>query len=310
MTFTTAFLKTPKVLSLESKGDRSPVRPVMIWRQNRLIITVADKVDSAGQFIPALQNQQWFEACLRNSPVSSVRLDMALGEEALKDWANACKLTGKKVYVHLPTATYLPRLRAPNAWFIKRVADWIAAAAIALVLSPLFLVLAAIVYLESPGPMFFRQWRVGHRGQLFQIMKFRTMRIDAEKFHHQVMGHQAGLHKLENDPRVTRSGRWLRKYSLDELPQLLNVLRGEMSLVGPRPLALYDAMRISPATQKRLNALPGMTGFWQVAMRSNGRDLEMVSRVDIDYLQRWSLLEDLRIMLMTIPKVLRGFGAF
>lgn len=310
MTFTTAFLKTPKVLSLASKGDRPSACPVLVWRQNRLLITVAEKVDAAGQFIPALQNQQWFEDCLKNSPVSSVRLDMALGEAALKDWANACNLTGKRAYVHLPTATYLPRLRAPMAWRVKRVADWLAATLITAVLSPVLLVLAAVVYLESPGPVFFRQWRVGHRGQLFQIIKFRTMRSDAEKLHHQVMGNQVGLHKLENDPRVTRSGRWLRRYSLDELPQLLNVLRGEMSLVGPRPLALYDAVRISAVTQKRLNALPGMTGFWQVAMRSNERNLEMVSRVDIDYLQRWSLWEDLRILLMTLPKVIRGFGAF
>ena len=310
MTFTTALLKTPKVLPLDATNNPSQTQPIMVWRQNRLLITVVDRISALEQHIPALQNRQWFEDCLRNSPVGSVRLDMKLGEEALKDWANACVLTHKKAYVHLPAATYLPRLRAAKSWWVKRVADWIAAALITLTLSPLLLALAAVVYFNSPGPIFFRQWRVGHRGQLFQIIKFRTMRSDAEKLHHQVMGKQDGLHKLENDPRVTAPGRWLRKYSLDELPQLFNVLRGEMSLVGPRPLALYDAMRIGPATQKRLNALPGMTGFWQVEMRSNQRDLDFVSRVDIDYLQEWSLLKDVRILLLTFPRVLKGFGAF
>jgi lipopolysaccharide/colanic/teichoic acid biosynthesis glycosyltransferase len=132
----------------------------------------------------------------------------------------------------------------------------------------------------------------------------------AELYHHQVMGHQAGLHKCENDPRVTPIGRWMRKYSLDELPQLFNVLRGEMSLVGPRPWALYDAVRLSPAVRQRLNALPGITGIWQVTGRSHLRDLDAVNRVDLRYMGNWSLRQDFKILLLTVPKVLSGFGAF
>ena len=311
MTLTTAFLRTPKVLSLDAADNPAIACPAMSWRQNQLLITV-DPVEAhrLTDRVPALRSRRWFEDCLKHSPVTCVRLDMELGEERLKDWANACDRAQKRACVHLPTATYLPKLRTPIAWRIKRLADWMAAAVIVALLSPLLGLLAAIVYLASPGPVFFRQWRVGYRGQLFQIIKFRTMQANAEKNHHQVMGKQDGLHKLERDPRVTRVGGWLRKYSLDELPQLLNVLRGEMSLVGPRPLALYDAMRVGPGTRKRLNALPGMTGFWQIEMRSNQRNIDTVSQVDIDYLRNWSLVKDFRILLLTFPKVLKGSGAF
>lgn len=170
--------------------------------------------------------------------------------------------------------------------------------------------LMLLMQVYSPGPIFFQQWRVGERGKLFRVLKFRTMMVDAEKLHHQVMGNQKGLHKREDDPRVTPLGRWLRKYSLDELPQLINVLRGEMSLVGPRPWALYDAVRISPEGQKRLRALPGITGVWQVEARSNLLELEAVNRCDLEYLRTWSLWGDLKILLLTLPKVLSGFGAY
>ena len=136
------------------------------------------------------------------------------------------------------------------------------------------------------------------------------MVVDAEQKHHEVMGNSKGLHKLENDPRVTFIGRWLRKYSLDELPQLFNVLRGEMSLVGPRPWALYDALRLSERGKARLNALPGITGAWQVGGRSNQLDLDAVTKWDLEYLAGWSLISDLQILLMTIPKVISGFGAY
>ena len=135
------------------------------------------------------------------------------------------------------------------------------------------------------------------------------MYAGSERLHQKLMVNQNGLHKLKDDPRVTPIGRWLRKYSLDELPQLFNVLQGNMSLVGPRPWALYDSVRISPEQRPRLNALPGITGAWQVQMRSTLLDLNAVNQCDLQYLQQWSLKEDLRFLLLTIPKVLSGFGA-
>lgn len=172
------------------------------------------------------------------------------------------------------------------------------------------LLVALSIKFNSSGPIFYCQWRVGTRGQLFKIYKFRTMTVDAELKHHEVMKAQEGLHKVENDPRVTFVGKWLRKYSLDELPQLINVLKGEMSLVGPRPWALYDALRLGKLGQQRLNALPGITGAWQVESRSNQLDLNDVTKCDLEYLYSWSLIQDLKILLLTVPKVISGFGAY
>ena len=121
---------------------------------------------------------------------------------------------------------------------------------------------------------------------------------------------QKGLHKLEQDPRITCLGKWLRKYSLDELPQLFNVLRGEMSLVGPRPWALYDALRLEEKGKKRLNALPGITGAWQVTARSKLLDLDAVTNCDLEYLYDWSLVKDLKILMLTVPKVVNGSDAY
>ena len=178
-------------------------------------------------------------------------------------------------------------------------------------LSPVLLTIAALIKASTPGPILFRQWRVGQRGKLFRVLKFRTMTVNAEQHHHQVMAGQShtNLHKREDDPRITPLGKRLRKYSLDELPQLFNVLLGEMSLVGPRPWALYDAVRIRPEMLERLNALPGITGAWQVQARSHLLDIDMVNDLDLEYLRNWSLTEDLKILLRTVPKVLSGFGA-
>lgn len=313
MIASTTLLKTPRILSL-AQPDAQPLAPALLfWRQNFLLIKGAINTannKSAAQVLPALKNQQWFEACLKNSPVKALQLDMVLGETTLSSWANACARTGKRAFVQLPTATGMPQHRAPWSWRLKRTADWLVAAALTIVLAPLLLGLALWVVLDSPGPVFYCQWRVGQRGQLFRILKFRTMRADAEQLHYQLMGDQTGIHKLKNDPRVTRAGRWLRKYSLDELPQLFNVLRGQMSLVGPRPWALYDAVRLEPTFQRRLHALPGVTGAWQVTSRSHNCDLASVSSIDLDYLQQWRVLTDLKFLLLTVPKVVSGFGAY
>ncbi len=277
------------------------------WRQRKLIV---DASATTGSVLPPLRNPELLVNCLKRSPIKLVKLDLELGEASLKTWANACQLAQKPAFLRIPSIAQLPQKQSPIRWRIKRVIDWLAAAILLLLLSPLMLWLAGLITMFSPGPIFFQQWRVGERGKLFKITKFRTMRVGAEQIHHQLMGKQQGLHKLKDDPRVTSLGRWMRKYSLDELPQLFNVLRGEMSLVGPRPWALYDAMRISPDLQHRLNALPGMTGAWQVQARSHSLDLSAVNRGDLKYLHNWSPSEDLKFLLLTIPKVLSGFGAY
>lgn len=194
----------------------------------------------------------------------------------------------------------------------KRAFDLALAGLLVAFLSPLFLALAALVKMSSPGPIFYEQERIGLRGTTFRMLKFRSMKVDADVELRSLLEAQGSadtpLFKIDNDPRVTRVGRWLRKYSLDELPQLLNVLRGSMSLVGPRPqregeVALYDE-----AAHRRLYVSPGMSGLWQVSGRSNLTWEESI-RLDLYYVENWSLMGDVVILFKTFRAVLGSTGA-
>jgi exopolysaccharide biosynthesis polyprenyl glycosylphosphotransferase len=190
-----------------------------------------------------------------------------------------------------------------------------------LVLATLFLPLALvalIVKIDSRGPVFYRQKRFGLRGRVFEAFKFRTMAADAEKSLGAVKSKNSqpgGFFKAKDDPRVTRAGRWLRRFSIDEFPQFLNVLAGEMSVVGPRPLAVATgeiealASEFGPTARKRLNILPGITGLWQVSGRS---DISSEQRfaLDLFYIEHWSLGLDLEIILKTVPAMLAARGAY
>ncbi|MBE9190697.1 sugar transferase [Gloeocapsopsis crepidinum LEGE 06123] len=293
---------------LQNQQDNGVSPCNLIWRQRKLLVKLFPQFKQP--YMPSLDNQQRLVECLQRSPIQLIRLDHNLSEVQIQLWADASHQANKSVYLKLPAAESIAKKRKSFNWFFKRCSDWLAAIVLILLLMPLMGFLSLLVYLSSPGPIFFQQWRVGERGKLFRIYKFRTMVADAEKLHHQLMANQNGLHKLVDDPRLTPVGAWMRKYSLDELPQLFNVLRGEMSLVGPRPWALYDAMRLSAEGKKRLNALPGITGAWQVQARSTLLDINAVNNLDLDYLHNWSLGRDLMILLQTFPKVLSGFGAF
>lgn len=310
MVASTILLRAPLVFQLPSTDSVSSAfeNCLLTWEQDVLLITL--RASGSSVEIPALKNELWLRDCLQQSPIGKVYLDPNMEESLLKAWADICEATGKQAYLKVPSIAAMPQVQKPVSWRFKRLADWLVAAFLLLSFSPLLFVLGIWLRLDSPGPALFRQWRVGPQGKLFRIYKLRSMYVDAEARHHEVMGNQAGLHKLEHDPRVTRLGRWLRKLSLDELPQLFNVLRGEMSLVGPRPWAVYDAVRIEPALQSRLNAMPGITGAWQVEGRSNILDLSTVNRQDLDYVKRWTLWGDLNILLLTVPKVLFGTGAY
>jgi lipopolysaccharide/colanic/teichoic acid biosynthesis glycosyltransferase len=313
-------MKAPKVMLTIAKisaleapllpGDPQP--PVLSacklrWKQRWLWVSPIHAREVRP--LPALKDAQWLQQCLAHSLVRAVYLSPDLDEPTLRTWMNTCEQAHKQVFLRLPSLS-LPHQRDRWAWWVKRSLDWLVAALLLLILSPLLLLLALVIRLDSPGPVFYQQWRVGRRGKLFRLWKFRSMVDGAEQLHDQLMSHQPGLHKLPADPRITRVGKWLRKYSLDELPQLINVLRGEMSLVGPRPWALYDAIRIPKRECSRLNALPGITGAWQVSERSRLFDLEAVSYLDLEYLRNWTIQEDLKILLMTIPKVISGVNAY
>ena len=301
---TNILIQTSKLLTLEIDSPKIQSGLALCdlkWRQKNLWVKSIPHKNYYS--FPALTREQWLESCLRNSWIKRICVDRAVGEAAIKLWADLGERAKKPVFLRIPSNQNLPNCQKTTYWLIKRLLDWCAAAILVTLLSPLLLTIALIIKVLTPGPIFFCQWRVGNRGRLFKIYKFRTMSVDAELLHHEVMGTQNGLHKLPSDPRVTSLGRWLRKSSLDELPQLFNVLRGEMSLVGPRPWALYDALRLGKAGKARLNAVPGITGPWQIAARSHLLDLDSVTQWDMDYLSNWSLIKDFKILAGEIQNV-------
>jgi exopolysaccharide biosynthesis polyprenyl glycosylphosphotransferase len=195
---------------------------------------------------------------------------------------------------------------------VKRIFDIVGAAVLTLVLAPVMAAIAVAIKLSSRGPVLYRSIRPGIGGRPFACMKFRTMVIGAERLQDDLeQQNEVGgaIFKMRSDPRVTPVGRFLRRWSLDELPQLFNVLRGEMSLVGPRPLPQRDYDRLEDWHRKRYLVLPGMTGLWQVSGRAE-LDFDELVRLDFLYLERWSVFLDLTIMLKTVPAVVRARGAW
>lgn len=196
---------------------------------------------------------------------------------------------------------------------VKQAIDITGAIALIVLTSPLLLWAALRIKFTSPGPILFRQRRCGLNGRPFTMLKFRTMTTDAEqrKAELAALNEMTGpVFKVTHDPRVTPTGRWLRKFSIDEFPQLINVLRGEMSLVGPRPLPVDEVERFDdPAHRRRLSVKPGLTCLWQVSGRNNVCDFKEWVRLDLEYIDNWSLWLDLKILCRTVPVVLVGTGA-
>lgn len=200
-----------------------------------------------------------------------------------------------------------------SEFWVKRAFDLIAGSLILLLISIPFALIAISIKLDSPGPIFYKQTRVGLKGRHFKVWKFRTMVQNASELQKELEAKnevQGGiLFKIKDDPRITKVGKFLRRYSLDELPQLINVLRGEMSLVGPRPLPVRDVERFSDHHFLRHEILPGITGLWQVGGRSDVNS-EEVFYLDLAYIQHWSLTLDFKILLQTIKVVLTKDGAY
>jgi exopolysaccharide biosynthesis polyprenyl glycosylphosphotransferase len=216
---------------------------------------------------------------------------------------------------HLPHATLLRCNRHPASLgpglLVKRLFDIAGAAAVLIAVSPILLLAALLIKATSPGPVFFRQPRVGRGRRVFHMLKFRTMVEDAETLRPrlQELNNATGImFKIVRDPRLTRIGAFLRRTSVDELPQLLNVLRGEMSMVGPRPIPTWVYEQIDePSFHRRFSVLPGMTGLWQVHGRP--QEYRLMAKYDLRYVEKWSFWLDLRILVRTVPAVIRREGA-
>lgn len=213
-----------------------------------------------------------------------------------------------------PSLTFPPPVITGTDFWVKRTFDFCASLFLILVLSPVLITISLLILWDSPGPIFFRQTRVGLHDETFKAWKFRTMVPNAEKLQKELEANNemkdGVLFKMKDDPRITRVGKVLRQYSLDELPQLFNVVMGEMSLVGPRPLPVRDVERFSESHYLRHEVLPGITGLWQVSGRSDITDFDRAVGLDIAYIENWSLWLDLKILFQTVGVVLRKRGAY
>ena len=256
----------------------------------------------------------WASHCAERAALLHELASIGVHVDLIPTWFEA---VGARVDVHelegSPMMT-LPRAQlGRSSRLLKRALDVGLSVPGLILLAPFLAVCAIAIKLDSRGPICFRQVRIGRDGRRFHLVKFRSMHLDAEERKAEVAAlkrvSEGGLFKIPNDPRATRVGRLLRRYSLDELPQLLNVLRGEMSLVGPRPLIENEANQVSGHFRHRLSLTPGLTGLWQVNGRSDIPFEEMVS-LDYLYVTNWSLWGDVKLLIKTLPAVTAGQGAY
>lgn len=213
--------------------------------------------------------------------------------------------------VNHSAVVFSPHWKSAPCQAAKRVIDVLGAGLLLIVLSPLLAVLAIVVKRSSPGGIFYRWKVVGQGGRPFLSYKFRSMVSNADDLKARLAASNemtGPVFKITNDPRVTRAGKWMRRYSLDELPQLYSVLQGHMSLVGPRPPLASEYERFTGLQKQKLSVKPGMTGLWQVNGRNQVNDFDQWVRLDLEYIRRWSLGLDIRILFRTVAAVLSGSG--
>ena len=281
MTASNIEVSTAQVLILDELMLQKPIQQldwfaaaILYWRRDQLWVKSAPTHPTNP--LPAFYDDEWLKQCLHHSPIWAVCLDPNLHEATLKHWVNACEQVKKPVFLRWFSTVELPQRRSPFHWMLKRGLDWLVAACVLLLLSPLLLLLVGYVQYYLGEPVFSQEWCVGYRGELFRTITFRTASKD-------------GL-------SLTPIELWMKTYHLDQLPQLFNVLRGKMSLVGPRLWTLSDPERASSEARKRLNALPGMITR-RTKRQSACLALEAVNQSDLQYLSNWSLVEDFKILL-------------
>jgi exopolysaccharide production protein ExoY len=199
--------------------------------------------------------------------------------------------------------------------FPKRVIDIIVSLILLIILSPVFLIISIIIKINSSGPVIFRQHRIGFKGKIFTIYKFRSLKVNYtngnSKLNYQVSTKPEILVNSASDPRITSIGKFIRKTSIDEIPQLLNVLKGEMSLVGPRPLMPYQLLpNYKEFNEARILVKPGITGLWQISKRDQKNNINIMMPYDIDYIKKRSLILDFKILIQTLPAVMNVKGVF
>ena len=265
------FNKTYYAVTQQHQDHPSPYCTLQ-WRRGQLLVKSPKNLQQPS--LAALNTEQSLVDCLKNSPVNLVRIDPKLGEAKLKLWADACLQAKKPIFLQLPSANKHPKPSSSQLWWLKQLINWIAALVFLPVVSPVILGLVLLIRFYSPGSPFSREWHIGERGKLFQVIKFRTTVAEGKQHQLEVIKYHNRLCDSANDKYTTLLGRWMRKSGLDNLPQLLNVIRGEMSLVGPRCYTLAEAVRLTLDEQQQINQLPGMLNLAPVKAESNLLDLD------------------------------------
>ena len=217
-----------------------------------------------------------------------------------------------RIYSGYPMATFSAAVHNSTRLGLKRIVDVVLGTVGCILSLPIIAITAIPLLIESPGPLIFKQERVGKNGRIFNIYKLRSMYVDADKRKAELMENnkmEGLMFKMDNDPRITKVGKFIRKFSIDELPQFFNVVKGDMSLVGTRPPTVDEFEQYESRHKRRLSMRPGITGMWQVSGRSNIQDFEEVVRLDCKYIDEWSPLLDIKILFKTVGVVLFHKGA-
>jgi exopolysaccharide biosynthesis polyprenyl glycosylphosphotransferase len=319
-----------RINSYLSRQPQSGYRVGGVWIPD---IDVVDGLDRSRCKVPVLGRQHTLAGMIRRTQAEAVMVTDTehLGPEGLRELAwqlegtgielmlspNVIDVVGSRLHLHEVSGLPMLHLDEPQyagaSRFMKMAFDRLGACLILLAFAPVMLTLAAIVKLTSEGPVFYRQERIGKGGATFGMIKFRSMRVGADAELAALLAAEgkslAELPKLENDPRITKVGGVMRRYSLDELPQLLNVLKGDMSLVGPRPQRDFEVEQYDHVADRRLTVRPGMTGLWQVSGRSDLDFAESI-RLDVHYVENWSMTADLILLWKTLRAVVRPDGAY
>ncbi|MFI3198871.1 MAG: exopolysaccharide biosynthesis polyprenyl glycosylphosphotransferase, partial [Methylococcaceae bacterium] len=259
-----------------------------------------------------LQRQQGPKPDSTSSDGHDKQTSQELQSELLKRYSRVNFFKGRvSLRLQLKRLLWLTVVR--GTYLVKRIIDIVASLILLIVLMPVFLVIMLLIYLSSPGPVFYKQTRVGRWGKLFTMWKFRSMYCDADARLKEMTAQNemtgGVIFKMKNDPRIIPIGRFIRKASIDELPQLWNVFKGDMSLVGPRPALTSEVNQYSLQDRQRLEVIPGITCIWQVSGRSDIPFPQQV-QLDVEYIQSHSLWLDLKLLLLTIPAVLLSRGAY
>jgi exopolysaccharide biosynthesis polyprenyl glycosylphosphotransferase len=294
--------------------------------EQRLLMVIADRIDIENQplndLVEALHQHAITRVIFAAGHTQFNRVEQAIGAcevEGVPAWlvADFIQTSIAKpdfdAFAGRPMLVFRSTPEVSWALMLKRCIDWVGALVALIIASPVMIVVAVLVRLTSRGSAIFKQQRAGKHGKPFTMYKFRSMSDDAEQRHADLLpfNQMSGpVFKIENDPRITPFGRWLRRTSIDEMPQLFNVLLGDMSLVGPRPLPLYEVEKFeNTAQRRRLSVKPGLTCLWQIRGRNEVNDFRDWVKLDLEYIDQWSLGLDFKILARTVPAVIFGSGA-